>query len=72
MVTSRGCPAGCTYCIKHVTYQYSVRLLSPARIMQELRLLGSLGIHNIHMYADLFTVNREQVMDLCQRIIDEV
>ena len=71
LVTSRGCPAGCTYCIKHVTYQYSVRLLSPARIMQEMRLLAGLGIHNIHMYADLFTVNREQVVDLCQRIIDE-
>jgi anaerobic magnesium-protoporphyrin IX monomethyl ester cyclase len=29
IVTSRGCPAGCTYCIKHVSYQYSVRLRSP-------------------------------------------
>jgi anaerobic magnesium-protoporphyrin IX monomethyl ester cyclase len=33
--------------------------------------LKKLGIHNIHMYADLFTVNREQVMELCQRMIDE-
>jgi anaerobic magnesium-protoporphyrin IX monomethyl ester cyclase len=22
IVTSRGCPAGCTYCIKHVSYQF--------------------------------------------------
>jgi radical SAM superfamily enzyme YgiQ (UPF0313 family) len=70
LVTSRGCPAGCTYCIKHVTYQYSVRLLSPDRIMRELRILKDLGINNIHMYADLFTVNREQVVELCRRIID--
>jgi radical SAM superfamily enzyme YgiQ (UPF0313 family) len=55
IVTSRGCPAGCTYCIKHVTYQSSVRLLSPERIMQELLILRDLGVTNIHMYADLFT-----------------
>lgn len=71
MVTSRGCPAGCKYCIKHVTYQWSVRLHSPERIIQEMWLLHDLGIHNIHMYADLFTVNREQVVDLCKLIIRE-
>ncbi len=71
ILTSRGCPAGCKYCIKHVTYQWSVRLHGTDRIMQELWLLHGLGIHNIHMYADLFTVNREQVVALCRRIIDE-
>ncbi len=71
IVTSRGCPAGCTYCIKHVSYQYSVRLRSPEKIMEELWKLKSLGINNIHMYADLFTVNREQVVELCERMIAE-
>jgi anaerobic magnesium-protoporphyrin IX monomethyl ester cyclase len=71
IVTSRGCPAGCTYCIKHVSYQYSARLRSPELIMKELWELKKQGIHNIHMYADLFTVNREQVMELCERMIEE-
>jgi anaerobic magnesium-protoporphyrin IX monomethyl ester cyclase len=71
LVTSRGCTAGCKYCIKHVSYQWSVRLLAPERIMRELWVLNGLGIHNIHMYADLFTVNRAQVVELCQRIIQE-
>lgn len=71
IVTSRGCPAGCTYCIKHVSYQYTTRLRTPDDIMAELRELKELGIHNVHMYADLFTVSREQVMGLCQRLIDE-
>ncbi len=66
IVTSRGCPAGCKYCIKHVSYQNSVRLRSPQNIFDELALLAELGIHNIHMYADLFTVNREQVVELCR------
>jgi len=71
IVTSRGCPAGCTYCIKHVSYQFSARLRSPKLIMEELWKLKGLGINNIHMYADLFTVSRDQVMELCQRMIDE-
>jgi anaerobic magnesium-protoporphyrin IX monomethyl ester cyclase len=71
IVTSRGCTAGCKYCIKHVSYQWSARLLSPERIMKELWELHHLGIHNIHMYADLFTLNRNQVMELCERIVSE-
>lgn len=71
IVTSRGCPAGCTYCIKHVSYQYSVRLRKPEHIMEELWQLKELGINNIHMYADLFTVNREQVVGLCKLMIEE-
>jgi len=71
IVTSRGCPAGCTYCIKHVTYQYTTRLRSPKLIMEELWQLKGLGINNIHMYADLFTVSRDQVMELCERMIQE-
>jgi anaerobic magnesium-protoporphyrin IX monomethyl ester cyclase len=71
IVTSRGCPAGCTYCIKHVSYQYSTRLRDPKLIMEELWYLKKLGINNIHMYADLFTVNRDQVVELCGRMIEE-
>lgn len=71
IVTSRGCPAGCTYCIKHVSYQYSTRIRSPKLIMEELWVLKKLGLDNIHMYADLFTVNRDQVIELCKLMIDE-
>ena len=71
IVTSRGCPAGCTYCIKHVSYQYGVRLRSPELLVEEMKALKALGIDNIHMYADLFTVNREQVMELCRLMVAE-
>ncbi|MEM7116209.1 MAG: radical SAM protein [Chloroflexota bacterium] len=71
IVTSRGCPAGCTYCIKHVSYQYATRIRTPENIMEELWILKKLGMNNIHMYADLFTVNRDQVMGLCKLMIEE-
>ena len=70
IVTSRGCPAGCKYCIKHVSYNYTVRLRSPENIVEELWELNRLGIHNIHMYSDLFTVDRQQVVDLCRLLIE--
>lgn len=70
IVTSRGCPAGCTYCIKHVSYQYSVRLRSAEKIYEEIVGLKKLGVKHIHMYADLFTVNRQQVVNLCNLIIN--
>ena len=70
IVTSRGCPAGCKFCIKHVSYQNSVRVRSPEKIFEELQRLSDLGIHHVHMYADLFTVNRDQVVGLCELIIE--
>jgi anaerobic magnesium-protoporphyrin IX monomethyl ester cyclase len=71
IVTSRGCPAGCKYCIKHVSYQYSVRLRSPEKLVEEMRILKGLGVKHVNMYADLFTVNREQVVGLCDLLIKE-
>ena len=81
IVSSRGCPAGCTFCIKHVSYQHGVRVRSAESILAELRMLKTLppppgtrqkpGLHNVHMYADLFTVSREQVMGLCDGMIAE-
>ena len=70
IVSSRGCTAGCIYCIKHVTYQYSVRLRSPEKVLEELWVLKKLGINNVNMYADLFTANREQVMGICKVMIE--
>lgn len=70
VVTSRGCPAGCRFCIKHVTYQNTYRFRSPEHIMREVEKLIELGTTNIHFEADLFTINRDQVMGLCQALID--
>jgi radical SAM superfamily enzyme YgiQ (UPF0313 family) len=70
VVTSRGCPGGCKFCIKHVSYGTSARLRSPENIMQEIAMLYDLGLRNVHMYTDLFTVNRDQVMGLCKLLID--
>jgi len=70
VVTSRGCPGGCRFCIKHVSYGNSVRFRSPENIMAELELLSDLGVRSVNMYADLFTVSREQVVGLCRLMLE--
>jgi anaerobic magnesium-protoporphyrin IX monomethyl ester cyclase len=70
VVTSRGCPANCRFCIKHVSYGRSVRFRSPENILAELAQLIELGVRSVHMYADLFTVSREQVVELCELILE--
>ena len=67
-VPSRGCPAGCRFCIKHVSYGASVRFRSPENVLAELEQLVALGVRKIHMYTDLFTVNREHVLGICEGI----
>ena len=69
VVPSRGCPAGCTFCIKHVSYGRAVRVRSAENVLAELRLLWDMGLRNVHMYADLFTVNRDQVMGICEGML---
>jgi radical SAM superfamily enzyme YgiQ (UPF0313 family) len=71
VLTSRGCPAGCRYCIKHVTYQASVRHRSADHVLKEMYMLKEMGMHHIHFEADLFTVKKEFVYDLCNTIIKD-
>ncbi len=68
VLVNRGCPARCRFCIQKVMWKNKVRSRSPEHIIQELKLLGRLGVHNIHFEADLFTYDREMVISLCQLI----
>jgi anaerobic magnesium-protoporphyrin IX monomethyl ester cyclase len=69
VVTSRGCPGGCRFCIKHVSYGNEVRFRSPENVLAEIEQLVSLGVRAIHMYADLFTLDRDHVMGICRGIL---
>ncbi len=70
VVSSRGCPAQCRFCIKHVSYGQSVRFRSPENVLAEIEQLVKLGIRKIHMYADLFTINRDHALGISQGLIE--
>ncbi len=69
VVTSRGCPGGCRFCIKHVSYGNTVRTRSPESVLAEIDQLVALGVKSVHMYADLFTVDRTQVIGICEGLL---
>ena len=71
VVTGRGCPGNCCFCLKHVVTGRTVRLRSPAAIVEELLLLQKLGVRHVYMQADLVTVCRDQVAHLCRLIASE-
>jgi len=71
VVTGRGCPGECCFCLKHVAYGPAVRVRSPESIVDEMLALQRLGVRHIYMQADLFTVCRDQVRDLCRLIAAE-
>jgi anaerobic magnesium-protoporphyrin IX monomethyl ester cyclase len=71
VVTSRGCPGGCRFCIKHVSYGRTIRLRSPEHVLSEIKALQALEVHSIHMYADLFTIDRDHVVGICEGLLEQ-
>lgn len=69
MVTSRGCPGQCTFCAK--TLGNRVVFLSAEKIFEQIEfLIANYGIKQILFYDDTFTVNKANVIKLCELLID--
>ena len=67
--TSRGCPASCCFCLKHITAPAAVRHRGVEHVLQELAAIEALGIRYVHFDADLFTVKKQFIYDLCHAMI---
>jgi radical SAM superfamily enzyme YgiQ (UPF0313 family) len=69
MITSRGCPGRCTFCSK--TLGTTLTFKSAEKIFEEIKyLVDNYGIRQILFYDDTFTIFRNNVMKLCDMIID--
>lgn len=68
---SRGCPAGCTYCLTPVISGRTVRKRSVENIFAEIKeCYYKHGIRNFFFKADTFTIDSEWAMELCDKIIN--
>jgi anaerobic magnesium-protoporphyrin IX monomethyl ester cyclase len=67
--TSRGCPANCRFCLKHITSPTTVRHRSVDHVLQELAEIEALGIRFVHFDADLFTVKKHFIYELCSAMV---
>jgi len=68
MFTSRGCPFQCAFCDRpHLGKKFRAR--SAINVVEEMEQCLKLGIKEILIYDDTFTVNRQRVLDICNEII---
>ena len=65
VLTSRGCPWKCIYCRQGITWQSRVRYRSPESIVGE---IAQYRLTNIAFHADTATVNRKQMLAICDGI----
>jgi len=67
MFTSRGCPYRCTFCDRpHLGKKF--RAQSAGRVVDEMQECVEMGIHELLIYDDTFTVRRQRVLDVCSEI----
>lgn len=67
MFTSRGCPFRCLFCDRpHLGKVFRAR--SANNVVDEMEECQKLGIKEIFIYDDTFTVDRQRVFDICAEI----
>lgn len=74
MITSRGCPYVCTYCINScdAVFGKKYRAVSPERVIQELKhYIKTYQFTEIDFYDDNFTFNKARVHAICDLILKE-
>lgn len=69
MFTSRGCPYQCVFCDRpHLGKIFRAR--SAKNVVDEMAEIVNLGIKDIFIYDDTFTIDRQRVVDICQTILE--
>ena len=66
----RGCPYACTFCSTNDFFRRRFRLKSPGRVVAEMKdLKARFDINHFDLIHDMFTVNREKVVEFCEALI---
>lgn len=69
MITSRGCPYNCLFCHRpHLGKKFRTR--SAINVVDEMEECANMGIKEILVYDDIFTLDRQRVMDICRFILE--
>ena len=68
MVTSRGCPFECIFCVGSRMVGRKVRYFDVKRVVDEFEMLSKLGFSQINVVDDLFTSHRKRCIEICDEI----
>ncbi len=69
IITSRGCPYSCIFCLGRRMVGSRVRLRNPERVVDEIQEILAYGIDRINVADDLFVSSRGQVTAVCNEIL---
>jgi anaerobic magnesium-protoporphyrin IX monomethyl ester cyclase len=72
MVSSRGCPYRCTFCLwPDILYGHRFRARSAENVVDEMEeAVRTYGHDEIYFDDDTFTVDRQRVLDICHLILE--
>jgi radical SAM superfamily enzyme YgiQ (UPF0313 family) len=68
MITSRGCPFHCIFCVGRKMGGARIRYRNPEMVAAEMAHLAALGFHQINLADDLFTADPHRCRRICRRI----
>jgi anaerobic magnesium-protoporphyrin IX monomethyl ester cyclase len=67
VLSSRGCPFGCTFCSSHILWGRHIRIRTPENIIDEIEgLVNDWNIQFLKFADDTFTVNKERTLEFCR------
>ena len=70
LITSRGCPARCTFCNTPEFWGTRIRFRSVDHVLREMRRLrDEYGLLYLSVRDDTFTAQRNRILELCQAIV---
>ena len=70
MITSRGCPYNCVYCSTAKQWGHRIRFRTALNVVDEIEyLVHNYKLDGVGFFDDVFTMNRQRVMDICDEIL---
>lgn len=69
VVTSRGCPFNCSFCVTPGMFRSTFRMRSPKNVVDELEWLkDNWGAEAISFYDDMLTFDKQRIYEICEGI----
>jgi len=68
LMTSRGCPHRCVFCVGRKMIGTRGRFRSPKAVVDEMEALATLGFRRIRIEDDLFTFRKERALAICREL----